>query len=71
MPQCFYSFFNFCKSVNNEAEKALSFCGLKLVGPYDVLLGIHSFYFSPFMNSIFFSDSKINFFSIYCNMYNW
>lgn len=41
MPKCFYSFFDFCESINkDDPTKAIEFCGLKLVGPYDVLLGI-------------------------------
>ncbi|KAK6637464.1 hypothetical protein RUM44_007881 [Polyplax serrata] len=40
MPKCFYSFFDFCESINkDDPTKAIEFCGLKLVGPYDVLLG--------------------------------
>ena len=38
MPEDFYIFFDFCKSLNSEAPlEALSTVGLKLCGPYDLL----------------------------------
>lgn len=40
MPQDFYNFFDFCKSLNNtQPQKALMVCGLKLVGPFDIVAG--------------------------------
>ena len=38
MPEDFYLFFDFCKSLNSKAPlEALSVAGLKLCGPYDLL----------------------------------
>ena len=38
MPEDFYIFFDFCKSLNSKAPlEALSVAGLKLCGPYDLL----------------------------------
>lgn len=40
MPQDFYNFFEFCKHLDSSQPlKALQVCGLKLVGPFDVLAG--------------------------------
>jgi len=40
MPEDFYNFYDFCKSLNNSNPlQALSSVGLKLCGPYDVLGG--------------------------------
>eukprot|EP00092_Neocalanus_flemingeri_P016819 GFUD01018194.1.p1 GENE.GFUD01018194.1~~GFUD01018194.1.p1 ORF type:complete len:460 (+),score=173.33 GFUD01018194.1:74-1453(+) len=40
MPEDFYNFYKFCKSVNNSSPtQALNSVGLKLCGPYDVLAG--------------------------------
>jgi len=40
MPEDFYDFYEFCKSLNNtEPRLALTTVGLKLCGPYDVLSG--------------------------------
>ncbi|XP_043237080.1 histone PARylation factor 1-like [Amphibalanus amphitrite] len=40
MPKDFYSFLKFCKSLNKDApQDALSACGLRLAGPFLLLLG--------------------------------
>ena len=40
MPEDFYNFYDFCKSLNNSNPiQALNSVGLKLCGPYDVLAG--------------------------------